>query len=429
VSAVGAEWPVSSLSELADYNVGRTPSRSNSEFWDQSGDVVPWVTISDLPAYGTVLATKESVSTSAFERVFRCEVAPAGTLLMSFKLTIGRIATLGMPAVHNEAIISIYPAAGMDQRFLGYYLSQIDYTELQDRQIKGNTLNKAKIDRIPVPIPPEPEQKAIADILDVVRLAIRTNHEDLAATKALKHVVAHQIFSKGLQSDAAERNHGEELAGGWVHERIGDSHSVSSGGTPSRSVPEYWSDGAIPWVKTTEVDYSVITETSELITERGLDESAAKMVPADTVLLAMYGATRGKVAVLGVEAATNQACAAIQPDSNAVDSRYLYHYLAYQYDELRQMAHGGAQQNLSLDIVRDFPVTYPARSETQAEIVETLDALDDKARLHEARIPILETLFGSLLSGLISRTLSAADVDTSHHTLGLQSKQRTDDHA
>jgi type I restriction enzyme S subunit len=82
------------------------------------------------------------------------------------------------------------------------------------------------------------------------------------------------------------------------------------------------------------------------------------------------------------------------------------------------MAHGGQQQNLNLDIVRDFPITYPASRQTQAEIVELLDALDDKARLHEARIPILESLFESLLSAIMSGELTAADMDTSQFALG-----------
>jgi type I restriction enzyme S subunit len=419
VSALPTEWPVHAFAEIADYDVGRTPARAKPEYWDRSGEVVPWVTISDVPAYGTVLATKESVSASAFHRVFRGEVVPAGTLLMSFKLTIGRVATLGIPAVHNEAIISIYPKAGIDQRFLGYYLSQVDYAELQDRQIKGHTLNKSKIDRIPVAVPPEPEQRAIADILDAVRFAIRTDRETSAVTKALKRVLAHKLFTSGLTNDGADGARPEGPSPEWVIARIGDSHSVSSGGTPSRSEPGYWSGGTIPWVKTTEVDYSVITATSEHITQRGLDESAAKMLPVGTVLLAMYGqgVTRGKVAILGIEAASNQACAAIQPTSEAVDSRYLYHYLAYQYDELRQMAHGGQQQNLNLDIVRDFQISYPASRETQAEIVEMLDALDDKARLHETRIPVLETLFKSLLSAIMSGELSAADLDTSQFAI------------
>lgn len=395
-------WPLRPLTEVADYDVGKTPARANPDYWAAEADNLPWVTISDMSAYGVVATTKEAITAAAHDQVFRGALVPAGTLLMSFKLTIGRVATLGVPAVHNEAIISIYPKPGMDRRFLGYYLSQVDYSQLQDRQIKGDTLNKSKIDRIPVPVPSDPEQKAIADILDAVRGAILGDREALAATKALKQAVGRLAFAAPDGVDD----------GSWVSERIGDHHAISSGGTPSRSVPEYWTGGTIPWVKTTEVDYTVITRTSEHITQLGLDSSAAKMLPVGTVLLAMYGqgVTRGKVAVLGIEAASNQACAAIQPISDAVDSRYLYHYLTYQYDELRHVAHGGQQQNLNLDIVRDFPLIYPADRARQARVVELIDALDAKIRLHEARLPLLEALFRALLAGLMNGDLDVAGV-------------------
>ena len=396
------EWPIRSFKDVADYDVGKTPSRANADYWSIAADNVPWVTISDLRPYEVVTATKETTTHRAHQKVFRGRLVPAGTLLMSFKLTIGRVATLGIPAVHNEAIISIYPKPGVDQRFLAYYLSQVDYSQLQDRQIKGDTLNKSKIDRIPVPVPPKVIQEKIADILDAIREAIRRNRDTFAATQMLKKAVSRRLFTSPENDDA------------WVTERIGDSHLISSGGTPSRSQPEFWLDGTIPWVKTTEVDYTTITSTSEHITQRGLDNSAAKMLPIGTVLLAMYGqgVTRGKVGVLGIEAASNQACAAIQPATDAVNNRYLYHYLTLQYEELRHMAHGGQQQNLNLDIVRDFPLAYPRSRETQAEIVELLDALDEKLDMHERRLPVLEALFKALLKGFMAGDHDLAKLDT-----------------
>jgi type I restriction enzyme, S subunit len=410
VTSLPSGWELRPLADLADYDTGRTPSRANPLYWHGAGETVPWVTISDLPAHGTVKTTKEQVSETAFDTVFRRRLVPAGTLLMSFKLTIGRVATLGVSATHNEAIISIYPKPGLDQRYLGYYLSQVDYTAHQDRQIKGHTLNKAKLDRIPVAVPPETEQKAIADLLDCVRAAIVSENERLAATRRLKRAIARQAFGlTGADSGNASR---DVTSLGWVVERLGDSHDISSGGTPSRAVAEYWDAGTIPWVKTTEVDYSVIRMTSEHITQRGLNESAAKILPVGTLLLAMYGqgVTRGKVAILGIEAASNQACAAIQPIRDVVDSRFVYHYLTQQYGALRQLSHGGQQQNLNLDIVRDFPITYPPSRQDQLAIVETLDAIDEKLRLHEARLPVLARVFSVLLAGLMAGDIRAVEV-------------------
>src|SRR5947199_90724 len=98
------------------------------------------------------------------------------------------------------------------------------------------------------------------------------------------------------------------LPEGWDVFPLGEHHAVGSGGTPSRSVHAFWNGGTIPWVKTTEVNYCVIRETEERITQAGLESSAAKLLPAGTLLMAMYGqgVTRGKVAILGVEAACNQ---------------------------------------------------------------------------------------------------------------------------
>ncbi len=117
-------------------------------------------------------------------------------------------------------------------------------------------------------------------------------------------------------------------------------------GTPDRGNAAYWDGGTIPWVKTGQVNYCVIADTEEKITLSGLEDSAAKLLPKGTVLVAMYGQgiTRGKVALLGIEAATNQACVGLIPTNGSVLPEYLYHYLTYSYDRLRSLSHGTQQQ-------------------------------------------------------------------------------------
>ncbi len=201
----------------------------------------------------------------------------------------------------------------------------------------------------------------------------------------------------------------------WEVDSIGAHHRVVSGGTPSRSNPTYWSGGTIPWVKTTEVDYCAIRETEEHMTPAGLEGSAAKLLPPGTLLLAMYGqgVTRGKVAILDIEAACNQACAAIRPSDDAVEPKYLYHFLASRYDAIRQLAHGGQQQNLNLEIVRDLRVAYPTDRAEQREIVAILDAIDRKIDLHRKKCAVLEELFKALLHKLMTGEIRVADLDLS----------------
>ncbi|MDB4787556.1 restriction endonuclease subunit S [Flavobacteriales bacterium] len=145
-------------------------------------------------------------------------------------------------------------------------------------------------------------------------------------------------------------------------ELLGDLATLYSGGTPSRKVPEYWG-GDIPWVKTTEVDYSEITVTEESITALGLKESAAKLVRSGTILMAMYGqgVTRGRVSILGIDASCNQACAVIEvKDKEIVD--WVYFFLKFSYDSIRGLAQGAIQENLNLGLIRDIQIPIIERN-------------------------------------------------------------------
>ena len=151
---------------------------------------------------------------------------------------------------------------------------------------------------------------------------------------------------------------------------------VISGGTPSRDVLEYWRDGTIPWVKTTELQNKIITKVDEHITSKGLAASSAKIVPPNTTLIAMYGQgkTRGMTGYLGISASTNQACACILP-SPEINSVYIWKYFELSYDKLRNMAKGGNQPNLNGNMIKNFPVLVPPikRQEEYVQFVNQVD--------------------------------------------------------
>jgi type I restriction enzyme S subunit len=164
----------------------------------------------------------------------------------------------------------------------------------------------------------------------------------------------------------------------WQRLQVGQFAEVQTGGTPSRSEATYWHGGTIPWVTTAEVNYRSIYSTKERITDIGLRNSAAKIFPKGTLLMAMYGQgkTRGQVARLAVEAATNQACAALIPDSRvAVD--YLYYYLEFSYQNLRKLSNVGGQENLSKSLIESFDVPFPSCTAEQHCIADILQTWDD----------------------------------------------------
>ena len=163
---------------------------------------------------------------------------------------------------------------------------------------------------------------------------------------------------------------------------------VISGGTPSRDVLEYWRDGTIPWVKTTELQNKIITEVDEHITSKGLAASSAKIVPPNTTLIAMYGQgkTRGMTGYLGISASTNQACACILP-SPEINSVYIWKYFELSYDKLRNMAKGGNQPNLNGNMIKNFPVLVPP-IKRQEEYVQFVNQVDKSKLLQFFCFPI-----------------------------------------
>jgi len=161
----------------------------------------------------------------------------------------------------------------------------------------------------------------------------------------------------------------------WEVTRLGEIASVTAGGTPSRQIARYW-NGNIPWITTSEVDFGSITQAEQFITKEGLLNSPAKLLPPGTLLMALYGQgkTRGKVGVLEIEAATNQACAAISL-VRGVSSSYVLHYLGSQYEAIRSLSNTGNQENLNSSLVRSIPILLPAAVEQEA-IAEALSDAD-----------------------------------------------------
>ncbi|WP_216638746.1 restriction endonuclease subunit S [Mycobacterium asiaticum] len=412
----GTFWPTKSLGYLFIVGAGKTMSaasrigenkvpflRTSNVFWDE----IDLAQVDEMAIPDRELADK---------------LVEPGDLLVCEGGEIGRAAIWeGGPAPMSfqNHLHRLRPqVADVDPRFYVYFL-QSAFTQLGIFEGAGNkttipNLSSGRLKALEVPHPPLAEQVAIADVLRHVQRARRLNKRVLLTTQELKSAVMEQLFTRGLRGEAQRETEVGPVPESWTVAAIDEHFSVVSGGTPSRSNATYWSGGTIPWVKTTEVNYSVITETEEHITQAGLNGSAAKLLPPGTLLMAMYGqgVTRGKVGILGIEASCNQACAAITPTDDVV-AQYLYHYLTSRYEAIRSLAHGGQQQNLNLDIVRKIDVPVPPTIVEQQEIIDVLDALDRKIDLHRRKRGVLDQLFKSLLQKLMTGEISVDDLDLS----------------
>jgi restriction endonuclease S subunit len=164
--------------------------------------------------------------------------------------------------------------------------------------------------------------------------------------------------------------------------KISDLCRISSGGTPSRNIKEYYINGTIPWIKTGELNDEILFDTEEKITEEALKNSSAKLYDVGSLVIAMYGATIGKTAKLGVASATNQACAVLfEIDNDIVLTDYLWEYLQSQKANLKVLAYGSAQPNLNAGIISNYKIPVPS-IEKQEEIVIKMKSLKyDKSNL------------------------------------------------
>ena len=177
--------------------------------------------------------------------------------------------------------------------------------------------------------------------------------------------------------------------------KLGDiCTKVCSGGTPTSSNPAYY-NGDIPWLNTNEVNFCNIYSTNKTISEEGLKESAAKYVPQNTIIVAMYGVTAGKCAIAKIPLTTNQACCNLVIDKKKADYRYVYYFLKQQSECLNRLAIGGAQQNLNAITIRKYKIALPSLP-LQQKIASILSAYDTLIENNTRRIRLLEQMAENL---------------------------------
>ena len=200
----------------------------------------------------------------------------------------------------------------------------------------------------------------------------------------------------------------------WKTVRISEFCRTGTGGTPSRSnLERYYEGGTIPWVKSGELRETVIKKTDEHVTEAALRETNVKLVPAGALLLAMYGATVGRLGILGVEATTNQAVCHIIPDPDAAEVRFLFYALSNQVSNLIARGVGGAQPNISQGIVKDLVLALPPIAEQRriAEVLDRAEALRAKRRTALAQLDSLtQSLFLDLFGDTVSKGWAMTDI-------------------
>ena len=231
-----------------------------------------------------------------------------------------------------------------------------------------------------LPVPPLPVQEQIVSELDLLSGIIEKKREQLKELDALAQSIFYDMFGDPITNEK-----------GWEVKKLGEVCKTTSGGTPSKGKSNYYDGGTIPWLRSGEVNKMYIYDTELFITEEGLKNSSAKWFPEDTVVIAMYGATVGQVGILRKRMTTNQAICGVLPNETFIPI-YLFHFLQSNKEEYIKMASGGAQPNISQNIIRDTTIITPPLP-LQRQFASKIEAIERQKELIKQSISETETLF------------------------------------
>lgn len=384
-------WREGALGDLCQIAIGGTPPRHKSEYWATNGGGHPWVAISDMRG-AVILQTKERITDAG---VANSNVKPvaAGTVLMSFKLTIGRVAVAGTDLFTNEAIAAFLPGGKLDQSFLPYWLEHIVANAETDQAIKGATLNKKKLAALSGVLPPLHEQRRIAEVL-------RSVDEALAAqTDLCSHL-------RQTTDDLTDELYAREIAEcGDSLTSYGDACETVQVGIVVKPASYYVDDGGVPALRSTNIRRNQL-EFSGLVqlSHEGHEFNRKSSLRSGDVVTIRTGEP-GKTAVIPHDAPSPLNC--IDIIFSRPKAHLRPHFAAYFINSStarRQIlgAQGGlAQQHFNVGEMKKLKLPVPDLAR-QDRLIEVLDAAWQSVRMEEAQLAALQSTKAALMPSILS---------------------------
>ena len=387
------DWEVKQISDFTTVVTGGTPNTQHLEYW---GGDIRWMNSGELnlkfvyDVEGRI--TEEGLHNSS------THVIPAECVLVGLA---GQGKTRGTAAYNlvslctNQSIAAFLPTDKHSSLYLYYVIdSKYDYLRLLSSGDGGRGgLNKQILSTLNVVLPPIAEQRAIAEALSDVDGLIAALDKKIAKKRLIKQGAMQQLLTGKTRLPG--------FTDEWVEVRLGDYATMNSGGTPTSSNAEYY-NGNIPFLSISDITNAgkYIKVTEKTITEKGLQNSSARMFPAGTIMYAMY-ASLGKTSISGIELSCSQAILGIKPHSS-IDNHYLYYVLSFMEEDVKAMGQTGTQANLSKQIVQNFLLNIPKDIKEQQAIATILRDMDKEIADLEAQ----RNKYRLLKSGMMQKLLT-----------------------
>ena len=399
---VPESWEWCTLAEVADIARGGSP-RPIKNFLTTLSNGINWIKISDTEKGGKYINQCEQKIIP--EGVRHSRFVHKGDFLLTNSMSFGRPYILNVDGCIHDGWLVISPNQGIyDKEFL-YYLLSSEYAYNQfSEKASGSAVSNLNIDKVKMalfPILPLKEQARIVSTLGMWYKIIEELESEQQSLKLFTKQAKNKVLDLAIHGKLVPQEPNDEPAiellkrinpaikpcdishygnlpkSGCVV-KLGDIGKWQAGGTPNRGVKEYYG-GNIPWLKTGDLNDGFINKIPECITQAGLDNSSAKLNPKDSVLIAMYGATIGKIGILTFPAATNQACCACV-DYPLLEKIYLFYFLLSHRDAFIMQGGGGAQPNISKEIILNTEIPLPPINEQKriAEMITEVFSFLDK---------------------------------------------------
>lgn len=400
-------WEVKKLEEIANIKGGKRLPKGENLL--DNNTKFTYIRVADFQDNGTInLQNIKFINENTYNVLKNYKIYD-DNLYISIAGTIGKSGII--PKELNGAILTEnavkleYIQNNISNKFMYFFtLSNIFKTQIQTstKIVAQPKLAITRLKQIEIPLPPLKEQERIVGILDEsfakIDESIKILEQDLLNLDELMQSALQKAFNP--LKDNAKENY--KLPQGWEWKSLGEIANTSSGGTPSRNKKEYWENGNIKWLKSGELNDGYIDFIEENITEEAIKNSSAKIFQKGTLLIAMYGATAGKLGILNLDSTTNQAiCAFLHKDKNIKFlEKFLFYFLFFLRDKIIKDSFGGAQPNINQTYIKNLQIPLPPIKE-QEQITSHLDELSSHVKNlkqnYQAQIKDLQELKNSLL--------------------------------
>ncbi|AIQ33777.1 hypothetical protein R50345_03395 [Paenibacillus sp. FSL R5-0345] len=381
-----SKWEMIKLGEVCDVRDG---THDSPKYVDHG---YPLVTSKNVANGYIDITNVNYISKEDYNKIIVRSGVDDGDIIMPMIGTIGNPVVVRKTfdfAIKNVALVK-FIRNNVLNKYIYYVLSSDIFRKYIEKENRGGTqkfISLSNIRNFFIPLPPLEIQKKIAKTLDTAAELLAMRKQQLAELDNLIKSTFYVMFGDPVRNKM-----------GWNKIKILDIAKVETGSTPSRNNIEYYIEGSVPWVKTSEISKGYIFSAQEKISEKAIKETNCKLFPENTILVAMYGQgkTRGQAGILKIEAATNQACAAILPNQGYI-TEFLFRFLQMKYEDLRGLGRGGNQQNLNLSIVKNFEIIFPP-IELQTQFANIITKIEEQKSLVKQAIDETQYLFDSLMS-------------------------------